>query len=199
VSFDVKSLFTNIPLKKVIKIIIKRVYDEKLISTQLEKRTVKKLLIDCCTKTPFSFNNELYQQVDGVSMGSPLGPTLANILLTALEDEIVRPLINAGTIKFYAQYVDDTLILTKLKNIPSILDSFNSFHTHIQFTCEEFVDSNDVHSLDIKIDLQGTTIYRKSIHTGQYSHYSSFTPWSRKIAWIRAPVQRARPKDLQRP
>ena len=116
-SFDVKSLFTNIPLKKVINIIIKRVYDEKLISTQLEKRTLKKLLIDCCTKTPFSFNNELYQQVDGVSMGSPSGPTQANILLTALEDEIVRPLINAGTIKFYAQYVDDTLILTKPENI----------------------------------------------------------------------------------
>ena len=50
-------------------------------------------------------------------MGSPLGPTQANILLTALEDEIVRPLINAGTIKFYAQYVDDTLILTKPENI----------------------------------------------------------------------------------
>ena len=100
----------------------------------------------------------------------PLGPTLTNILLTALEDEIVRPLINAGTIKFYARYVDDTLILTKPENIPSILDSFNSFHPHIQFTSEEFVDSNDVHFLDIKIDPQGTTIYRKSTHTGHSTH-----------------------------
>ena len=53
------------------------------------------------------------------------------------------------------------------------------------------MDHNDVHFLDVKLDPQGTTIYRKSIHTGQYSHYSSFTPWSRKTAWIRALVQRA--------
>ena len=84
VSFDVKSLFTNIPLKKVIKIILKRVYDDKEITTNLKPRTLKKLLKDCCMKTPFSFNNELYHQIEGVSMGSPLGPTLANILMTAL-------------------------------------------------------------------------------------------------------------------
>ena len=35
------------------------------------------------------------------------------------------------------------------------------------------------------------TIYRKSTHTGQYTHLSSFTPWSRKTAWIRALVNRA--------
>ena len=44
VSFDVKSLFTNIPLKKVIKIILERVYDDKQISTNLKPRTLKKLL-----------------------------------------------------------------------------------------------------------------------------------------------------------
>ena len=53
------------------------------------------------------------------------------------------------------------------------------------------MDHNDVHFLDIKFDSQGTTIYRKSTHTGQYRHYSSFTPWSRKVAWIRALVHRA--------
>ena len=88
VSCDVKSLFTNIYLKKVINIIVKRVYDEKLITTQFKKRTLKKLLIYCC-------NNELYQQVDGVSMGSPLGRRLENILMTAFENVmIVRSQIN---------------------------------------------------------------------------------------------------------
>ncbi len=191
VSFDVKSLFTNIPLKKVIKIILKRVYDDKEITTKLKPRTLKKLLKDCCMKTPFSFNNELYHQIDGVSMGSPLGPTLANILMTALEDDIIRPLITSDTLKFYVRYVDDTLVLAKPDDIPLILDKLNSFHPQIQFTYEEFVDHNDVHFLDIKLDPQGTTIYRKSTHTGQYRHFSSFTPWSRKVAWIRALVQRA--------
>ena len=41
-------------------------------------------------------------------MGSPLGPTLANIIMTVFEDEIVRKLIDSNVIKFYARYVDDS-------------------------------------------------------------------------------------------
>ena len=38
VSFDVKSLFTNVPLKKTINIILDRIYNKKLINTTLKKR-----------------------------------------------------------------------------------------------------------------------------------------------------------------
>ena len=72
VSFDVQSLFTNVPVKKAINIILDRVYNKKLINTNLKKRTMKKLLVDSCTKTAFSFDNVLYE-LCGVSMGSPLG------------------------------------------------------------------------------------------------------------------------------
>ena len=85
-------------------------------------------------------------------MGSPLGPTLANILMTELEDDIIRPLITLDKLKFYVRYVDDTLILAKPEDIPLVLDKLNSFHPQIQFTYEEFVDHNDVHFLDIKFD-----------------------------------------------
>jgi hypothetical protein len=37
-------------------------------------------------------NSELFKQIDGVAKGSPLGPTLANIIMTTFEDEIVRQL-----------------------------------------------------------------------------------------------------------
>ena len=45
--------------------------------------------------------------------------------------------------------------------------------------------------LDIQILPNGTTVYRKQTHTGQYQHFSDYTPWSRKIAWIRALIHRA--------
>ena len=111
---------------KVIKIILKRVYDDKQILTNLKPRTLEKLIKNCCTKTPFSFNGVLYHQIDGVSMGSPLGPTLANILMTELEDDIIRPLITLNKLKFYVRYVDDTLILAKPEDIPLVLDKLNS-------------------------------------------------------------------------
>ena len=52
-SFDVTSIFTNVPLSKTINIRLERVYKHKLINTKLRKYTLKKLLKDCCTKTAF--------------------------------------------------------------------------------------------------------------------------------------------------
>ena len=60
-----------------------------------------------CTKTQFFVNGDLYKQIDGVSMGSPLSPTLANIIMiTLIENEIIKDLFDNGVIKFYVGYVD---------------------------------------------------------------------------------------------
>ena len=48
-----------------------------------------------------------------------------------------------------------------------------------------------VHSLDIAITPNSTTVYRKSTHTGQYVHFLSFEPWYTKIAWVRSLIHRA--------
>ena len=66
------SFFTNIPFAKAIAIILKRVYSENLVTTNLTKRTMKKLLKDACSKTAFTFSDKIYKQIDGASMGSPL-------------------------------------------------------------------------------------------------------------------------------
>ena len=81
---------------------------------------MKKLIIDCCTKTAFSFNNKIYKLIDGVSMGSPLGPVLANIITTELEKIIVKDLVDISLIKVYMRYVNDALLLVKEKDIKLI-------------------------------------------------------------------------------
>ena len=53
VSFDVVSLFTNVPLERTVKIILKRIYTDNLIDTKFKKRTLKKLILDTCKKTVF--------------------------------------------------------------------------------------------------------------------------------------------------
>jgi hypothetical protein len=70
-----------------------------------------------------------------------------------------------------AKYLD-TLVLIKLSDILAVLQQFNSFHPQIKFTHEEFTDDNDIHFLDIKISSSGTSICRKSTHTGQYQSIS---------------------------
>ena len=96
VSFDVKSLFTNVPLDKTIKVIMDRIYKEKKISTSLKQRTLKKLIKDTCSKTAFMLDGIIYEQTDGVSMGASLGPVLANIIMTEMERCVVDELMNNG-------------------------------------------------------------------------------------------------------
>ena len=100
VSFQVELLLTNVSSKKTIEIILNRVYSEKKISTSLSKRSLKKLLLDACTKTAFSFNMELYEQIDGVSIRPPLGTLMANVIMTELERAVVKDFFNKGYLKF---------------------------------------------------------------------------------------------------
>ena len=73
-----------------------------MLKTNIKKHTLNKLLKDCCTKNAFTFNNLIYEQIDGVSMGSCLGPTLASIIMTELEIKVANSF-----------FKDDTLLLIK--------------------------------------------------------------------------------------
>ena len=59
----------------------------------MKKQTLKKLILDTCTKIGFLFNNKFYQQEYSVSMSSSLGPVLTNNIMTELEDVVIKPLI----------------------------------------------------------------------------------------------------------
>ena len=124
-------------------------------------------------------------------MGSPLAPVLPNIILTELENTMIKNLFDTGKIKFYCRYVDDTLLLMKPEDMQLVKNLFNSFHKNLRFTVDLF-DNEVPHLLDIKMSAQGLTIYRKNTHTGQYVHYDSFTPWNYKISLIRSLVTRAK-------
>ena len=128
VSFDVKSLFTSVPLEHTIDIIIKRIYEKHEI-TVFTKHEMKKLLTICTKNVHFSFNNNIYIQIDGVAMGSPLGPILANIFMVKLENVLVP--------KLNDHLKDDTFVYVKRGSIEYALSILNSFHNNIKFTYEQ--------------------------------------------------------------
>ena len=83
-SVDVDSLFTNIPLAETIDICTDTLF-ENMEKVGLSKIEFKELLSLATKESYFIFNGQLYKQVDGVAMGSPLGPTLANAFLVHFE------------------------------------------------------------------------------------------------------------------
>ena len=63
VSFDVTSLFTNVPLDKTIKIILQQVYIDKEINANIPKNEMKELLHLCSKNVHFIFNGGIYIEI----------------------------------------------------------------------------------------------------------------------------------------
>ena len=87
-SFDVKNLFTNIPIDETLEIILSKLFPTSN-STFLgyERKTFSKLLEICTKNNMFIFNKQLYRQIDGAPMGGSISPLLADIFLGFSEEK----------------------------------------------------------------------------------------------------------------
>ena len=181
ISFDVTSLFTKVPLAYTIKLILDRMYEPehdcpKLIKRRtdwcskcLDRSDMNKLLDITTSDTHFSFNNKYYQQHNGVAMGLPLAPVLADIFMIHLENKIMTKLKEAGVL-CYKRYVDDTFVIVqKDAKINNIIEILNSFHKDIQFTSVE-EQNNELFVLDVLVHRTDktfvTSVYRKPTYSG---------------------------------
>ena len=86
----------------------------KMYDLDLSRSDLTELLRVATKHQLFQFNGNLYEQIDGVAMGSPLGPLMANAFLCAMEEKFE----NENKLpKFYKRYIDDTLAM--VRDIPS--------------------------------------------------------------------------------
>ena len=179
-SFDIKSLFTNIPLDETIAICIEKLYHRKKKVKGMLKRHCTKLLTLATKSSCFTFNNKYYSQIDGVAMGSPLGPTLANVFLSHHETSWLENCPAQFKPAYYRRYVDDVIVLfTSKDHVKKFLRYMNSRHRNIEFTHEEEKDGS-LPFLDVLITRVDnrfvTSVYRKKTFSGVYLNFKSFLP-----------------------
>ena len=146
ISFDVTSLFTNVPLDFTIDVILKRIYDENEVDTNIPKQQMRDLLLLCTKNVHFSYNGDISTQADCVAMGSPLGPVLAGIFMVELERAIFPTL--REHMSPWKRYVDDTISFIKEESIKHVLSKLNGYHDKIEFAYETENDSK-LHFLDV--------------------------------------------------
>ena len=160
-------------------------------------------LLETSTKhTNCVFNKKIYSQVNGIAMGSPLGPLFADIYVNYLENKLMSRLRGIGVL-FWTRFVDDTFVIINNKaNVNKMLDMLNSFDNNVVFTCEEEKD-NSLSFLDIQITripisnttncskIFTTSIHRKHTYTGLITKWHSFVPRSYKISTISSMIYRA--------
>ena len=80
-SFDVQSLFTNIPLLESIELAVDYILTGNP-NIRLSKDNLKELFLIATAQTHFLFQGNYYDQIDGVAMGSPLAPVRANFFIS---------------------------------------------------------------------------------------------------------------------
>ena len=140
------------------------------ISTDITKSEMKELLNLCTKSVHFTFEGNIYVQNDGVAMGLPLGPILANIFMVELERSVIPTLMDK--MKCWTRYVDDTLCYIKTDSIDYVLKMLNGFHRNIQFTYEVETDSK-ISFLDVLVIRDSSnninmTVYQKRTNKDIY-------------------------------
>ena len=109
-SFDIKSLFTNIPLTEMFNLCVQNLYRNQTHVNNLTKSSFYKLLKITMFESFFIFDGKFYEQCDGVAMGSPLGPTLANVFMCHFENIWLENCPSYFKPIVYSRFFDDTFL-----------------------------------------------------------------------------------------
>lgn len=196
VSYDVTSLFTNVPLEETIQILAEKAFAQDWFNETHSLNISKADLIDllrAATKNQlFQFDGALYEQTDGVAMGSPLGPLLANVFMCSIEENLEQ---HGQLPRYYRRYVDDTLtVMPDRVTAGQFLDTLNSTHPSLQFTMEVEREGSlpflgtELLNRAPKIE---SKVYIKRTNTGLLLHFQSHVDIKYKRSLVNTMVDRA--------
>ena len=176
ISFDVVSLYTNVPVPEAIEVCTDMLYNlspEK--RPNIDKDTFRSLCKLASCEVVMLTHDGYYTQKDGLAMGSAPAPHLANGWLSQYEETI------KGESRIYGRYMDDIIKEEKREKIDQKLDEINSLHRNLKFTIERENDG-ELPVLDMKIIHDHTTgqlestWYSKPTDTGLIMNYHALAP-----------------------
>ena len=134
-SFDISSLFTNVPLAETIQITADALYKMEHLSSPFPQKVFVELTEMAISSVELSFNDIMYRQIDGVAVGSPLGPAHANIFVGYYETKLFQTISKSA---MYYGYMDDTFVVFNSENQCKVfLERLNSLHPSLRFTIEK--------------------------------------------------------------
>ena len=91
--------------------------------TVLLVQNIIELLGFCLHNTYFSFQSKIYEQVEGVAMGSPVSTIVANLYMENFEKKVLN---STSTPRIWMRYVDDTFVIQREDQMQNILDHINN-------------------------------------------------------------------------
>ena len=125
-SFDVKALFTSVPVQPTIQIVKNRLQQDNTLPqrTAMSIPQIISLLEFCLTQTYFLFQGKYYKQTQGAAMGSPISPLIANIFMEEFEVRALQSSPNPPSM--WLRFVDDTFVINRTEHSQQLLQHINN-------------------------------------------------------------------------
>ena len=143
--------------------------------------------------TYLAYRGEVYQQVYGTAMGSPVSVTEANLVKENVEQRALNTC--ASPPAFWKRYVDDTFTVLPKGQVQQFHAHLNSIEPTIKFTVEmeqegslPFLDTRVIRNSDGSLT---TTVFRKKTHSDWYLVFDSHHPLAHKVAVTRTLLTQA--------
>ena len=182
ITFDIKDLYTNIPIDETINIMKTKLQQNKNKQTTQQIITMIKTAL---LQNHFIFQHKIYQPEQGIAMGSPLSGIVAEIFLQSYEDNYMKQFLETKSILYYTRYVDDIFIIyDETKTNPQTINAqINKIQNNMKFT-PTHEEHNSINYLDLtirrhhnKLDID---IYRKHTATDTTINFFSNHPIEQK-------------------
>lgn len=188
---DVESLYTSIPIPAALEAV------HRLAGPLLSEPALLRPLLECIKfvleHNFFRFDGQIYHQIRGLAMGTPLAPPVANIFMAFLEEHMFT--MNPALLPcFYGRFLDDILVIVRGHEIASdaLWLAMCGMHTNIHLT--RVVSSSAVPFLDLVVFRRGDRlafrVHQKVLNRYMYVTPNSFHPRHVLRGFIRTELMR---------
>lgn len=172
VSFDIVSLYPNVPLPAAIESIVNWLRTTN--TTESQQSVLADATRVCMYQNQFQFRNKFYKLRKGTSNGNPLSCFVSNVFMCRFEEELIHILP-----KVWWRFVDDVFTIVKKSQVNDLLKAINeTSYSSIRFTCEvesdgklPFLDLMLTRTQHGSIDVN---VYRKPTATARFITSESF-------------------------
>ena len=186
VTLDVSSLYTNIDQDEGTEACFRKL--EKRKNKSFPSEVLRRLIKLVLQNNVFRFGNQLYSQIKGTCMGTPMAPNYANLFMAEFEEELLdeyekktgqRPLI-------WWRYIDDIFCiwtggkesLAKFIEFAQNYGQMKKMKSDIKFTFDQSTD--EVSFLDVCVKINegviNTTVFSKPTDSHLYLNSNSNHP-----------------------
>ena len=178
---DITSLYTVIPNSEGLQA-LKHFFDQRTVK-EPSSETLLCLAELVLTLNCFSFAGNYYKQINGVAMGTRMGPSYANLFVGYVEHQFFHQ-YNGPKPELYGRCIDDCIgaISSSREELDQFITSVNSFHPALKYTWE--ISETSLAFLDIRVSISGNVCTTNlqiltiicCIH--RHIHHMSRTPFS---------------------